>query len=158
MSDIKQQEYYDIEKVEARLSEALGTDAWENIKKTDLGKALLRFGANVVHQDAMAFFTGLDQFFKSTVTMSGYLEEIAKSQGVIPETYVSANITVSLYSLSTPRSYAPMDLSFVFGGTKFYNISDVIIGDVGNPTTVVLYEGSAVRQASEAGQSSGSLW
>jgi hypothetical protein len=160
MSEItyKQQEYYSIETIEERLSQALGSDEWNNIKKTDLGQNLLKLGANIVHMDAMAFFTGLDQMFKSTVTLKGYLEEIAKSKGVIPRTYISANLTLSLYSKASIRSFLPMDLSLKVGGKTFYNVGDTTIGQSGNPATLVMYEGSAVREASEAGRPLGSSW
>ena len=113
-----QQDYYSVDEIVARLQPVLGSDEWEQLKATDLGQSLLRTGANIVHQDAMAFFIGLNEFFLSTNTMSGYLEEIAKSNGVIPETYQSANLTITLYSNSEAKSYAPMDFSFSFGGTR----------------------------------------
>lgn len=157
-TDFKQEEYYDIDAIKARLRSVLGSDQWENIKDTDLGESLIALAANTIHQDAMAFFGGLDQMFKSTATLSGYLEEIAKSNGVIPETFVSSSVTVTLYSTGSAKSYAPMDFSFNFAGTIFYNIVDITIGDISNPTTVVLYEGSVIRQASAVGTSPGRLW
>jgi len=154
----KQKDYYNLSEIEARLANTLSSEEWENIKKTDIGQNLLRVGANIVHLDAMAFFTGLDQMFKSTVTMSGYLEEIAKSKGIVPKTYISANITLSLYSLASTRSFLPMDFSVQVGGNTFYNVGDVTIGQSSNPTTLVVYEGSVVREASEAGRPQGSSW
>lgn len=154
----KQEEYYDINAIEERLSKALGSDSWENIKKTDLGQNLIAFGANVVHMDAMAFFTGLNQMFKSTVSLQGYLEEIAKSKGVIPKTYISANLTITLYAKTSIQSFLPMDLSLKVGGKTFYNVDDVTIGTSTSPTTVVLYEGNVVREASSAGRPAGNSW
>jgi hypothetical protein len=156
--EYKQEEYYSLDAIEARLSMALGSDAWENVKKTDLGQNLIKFASNAIHMDAMAFFTGLNQMFRSTVTQQGYMEEIAKSNGVIPKTYISANITVSLYSKDNIRSFLPLDFCMQVGGKKFYNVTDITIGTSSNPTTLVLYEGSAIREASEAGQALGVSW
>lgn len=155
-SIIKQEEYYSISAISARLSEALGSDEWTSIKATDLGQALIAWASNVVYMDAQAFFLGLNQMLKSTVTQQGYLEEIAKSRGVIPKTYISANLTVILRSATNSKTYLPLDFCIEVGGKKFYNITDITIPNT--PTTIILYEGSAIREASQAGTPSFNLW
>lgn len=143
-----QSDFYDVETIKTRLSQALSTEEWENIKQTDLGQALLAFGANVIHQEAMAFYTGFDQFFKSTVTLKGYLEALAKSSGVVPKTFSSASLSLTL-TASQNRTYGPLDFSAEVSGTRFFNLSDITIST--SPTTIVLYEGVVVREASSAG-------
>lgn len=156
MADYKQQDYYDIDAIEARLNNALGSDAWANVKKTDLGQNLIKFAANAIHMDAMAFFIGLNQMFKSTVTMAGYAEELAKSKGVIPRTYISASVSVTISAKSGSRTFQPLNLSIRVGGYNFYNIQDLTIDTT--PQTIVLYEGGVVREATVNGKPTGSAW
>lgn len=156
--EFKQQDFYDIDAIQERLSAVLGSDAWQNLQNTDIGKQLIQVCANTIHLDAMAFFNGLNQVFKSTVSEKGYLEEIAKSKGVIPRTYTSATLSVSIvYNITSEANYAPMDLSVEVQGKRFYNIVDVKLIQ-NTPQVITLHEGQVVREANTGGKPSAFAW
>jgi len=157
MADIvRTSDFYSFEAVRERISARLGTGEWPNIKNTDLGQRLINHGANIVFQESVAFFTALEQFFLETCTETGYAEAIAKNFGVVPQTFKSSQITVTM-QFASDRSFDAHDLVIVFDETRFYNIkSESFIG--GEDKTITLYEGRIVRQASQVYSPPGKQW
>ncbi len=157
MADIvRTSDFYEIAAIKDRLAAKLNSGEWPNIKNTDLGQALLAFGANVVNQEALAFFTAMEQMFLSTCTEQGYMEAIAKNYGIVAETYQSAHINVAM-RFSADKTFDPHDLCVSFGDFRFYNI-DTLTFTSGVEQTVVLYEGTVVRQSSVIHTPPGKQW
>jgi len=137
------QDFYTVEAIKERLSVVLGSDKWTNFKNTDLGQILINWGANVVNQQSIALFTAINQLFLSSVDMSSYLEFIARSFGIVPQTMYPAQLTISIVP-DNSSSIQPLDFSLKIGNVYFYNIEEIIF-TASETKIITLYEGTPRR-------------